>query len=181
MNFELKPIKNLMRISLILHIAGLCIAAIFLVFLQRPLWPFFTGNLFPEESTLFFPSLRVTVPIVVIFILHGCVAIGFFRMIRCINNKLEQLRTLSILSLIAVSTVFPIISFAWRYLEHFLVDHSAMTFDEVLAVNALQNLMAFGFVIRGIAAAVLLMAASMSWYYCFTKKTKNKETGCYTV
>jgi len=181
MKLELKPIKNLMRISLILHIVGLCIAAVLLIFLQRPLWPVFTGNLFPEESTLFFPSLIVVVPIIVIFILHCCVTIGFFKLIHGINNKLEQLRTLSILSLIALSTVFPIISFAWRYLEQFLIFRNQPPFDEIMASYALQNLMVFGLVIRGISAAVLLIAASMSWYYCFMKKTENKETDSHTV
>jgi len=175
MDVALKPIKRLVVGSIVLHIVGLSVAMIFLVFLQRPLWPVFTGRLFPEESTVFFPSLIVMAPIAMVFILHCCLTIGFVRMIGCRNGHLKQLRMFSVVSLIAVSTVFPIIYFVWGYFEHFLAFRNIPTSYDVFAFSVLQNLMAFGLVIRGISMSVLLIAASMSWYYCFMKGTKGKE------
>jgi len=175
MNFNLKPIKKLIMASIILHIIALCAAAILLVFLQRPLWPLFTSTNFPEGGALFLPPFILIAPIIVIFILHLCVTISFLRAIKCDNSHLKQLHTLSIYSLIAVSAILPVLYFVWGYLEHFLAFQSFSTADGFLVFIALRNLMAFGLIIRDISMTVLLIAASMSWYYCFIKKTENNE------
>ncbi|MCL2621080.1 MAG: hypothetical protein FWD97_09135 [Defluviitaleaceae bacterium] len=176
MGIELKPIRNLVMVSIILHLVGLFVSTVMLVFLQRPLWSLFTGQVFPEEATLFFPPAIVVVPIIAVFILHCGLTMGFLRMVNHADSNLKQFSIFSILVLVAVSIVFPIISFAWSYLQQSLIAHSVPTGDEFLAFIATQQLMAFGFVIRSISISILLIAASMSWYYCFTKKTENRET-----
>jgi len=176
MNFELKPVKKLIIGSIILHMAGLFIATTLLVFFQRPLWPLFTGSLFPEGGTLFFPPVIASVSTIAVFIFHCGLTIVFLRVVNYRNIHLKQLHTFSILTLIVVSAVFPISSFVWAYLEHFIIARSMPTADMFLALSITRNLMAFGLVIRNISMSVLLIAASMSWYYCFIKKAENKET-----
>jgi len=170
MNFELKPIKKLIIGSIVLHIAGLCVSMILLLFAQRPFWPIYTGSHFPEDSTLFFPPVVVIVPIILIFILHGCLTIFFLKVLNCGSSRLRQLRTLSILSMVVVAIVLPIVSILWGYVEHFIIARTIAGTDDLLASIILRNLMSFGLVIRGVSISVLLIAASMSWYYCFIKK-----------
>jgi len=171
MNFELKPIKKLILGSIILHIAGLCVSLLLLLFAQRPFWPIYTGSHFPEGSTLFFPPVVVSAPIILIFILHGCLTVVFLRVLNYGSSHLDQLRILSILSMIVVAIVFPIVSILWGYVEHFIIARTIAGTDDFLASIILRNLMSFGLVIRGVSISVLLIAASMSWYYCFIKKT----------
>ena len=175
MNLTLNPIKKLVISSMILHIAALFIAAIFVVFSQRPLWPFLTGNSFPEESTLFLPPFIIIAPIVLIFLLHCCLTMIFLKTIRCENNHLKQLRPLSILTLIAVPAVFPILYTVWGYLEHFLIARNTSAFDDFLINNALRTLISFGLIVRDISMSVLLIAAAMSWYHCFMQRTAHQE------
>ena len=44
--------------------------------------------------------------------------------------------------------------------------------NELIALSSLRSLTFYGLAIRGLGMSVLLVAASMSWYYCFAKRAR---------
>ena len=179
MNYELMPIKKLIIVSIVLHIVALCISAIFLIFGQTPLWPLFTSSPFPTDTRLLFPPLVVVAPIALVFILHGWLTSVFIKTLNCGDSHVEQLRMLSVFSMIAIAIVLPIVGIIWGYAEHFLTARSTTGVEDLLALVVMRNLMGFGMVIRGVSISVLLIAAAMLWYYCFRQKAENRETHSY--
>ena len=105
--------------------------------------------------------------IIMVFILHLSLTIGFWKIIGNEYNRLKRLRIISIISFIFLLIAFPILTSS--ILETWLVSRHGI---EVMFV---RNVVSFAFMVRNFAFSILLIATSMSSYYCFIKKVENKE------
>ena len=171
MSFELKPIKWFILISFFLHIVSLCAATI-LFSLQRQFRPLFMDVQFAHidaaEIFVFLPWVFIA-RIIIIFVLHSFLTITFWRVINCENNQIKQLRILSIVSFIFVTIVVPLLA-RWTAIDNLLAARNGL--DEFAAIITIVHTVSYGLIIRNFAISFLLIAASISWYYCFIT-TKN--------
>ena len=169
MELGLKPIKKLVTISFLLHVISLLVATIVFISqipLIRFLYPYGHGSW--GESFVFLPPALIAL-IVVIFISHCGLTIGFLKGIVCESNHLKRLRAFNIISFIFVLIIIPIIS--WTNLENVLIMRF-LTIDEWDALIPVRIIVSLALTIRNLAFSVLLIAASMSWYFCFCRKTE---------
>lgn len=168
MKSELKPIRTLIMVSFALHVISLCVA-IALFMLQIPLKHLMYSSVLNLETIETFTTLPLmfVILITMIFILHLSLTIGFWKNIGCEYNRLKQLRIISIVSFIFVLALFPILTSP--ILDMWLVSYRGI--EEVFV----RNIVSFAFIIRNLAFSVLLIATSMSSYYCFLKKAESKD------
>ena len=170
MNHALSPIRKLIIISFALHTTSI-FAVVLLIFLRGPLMSYFYG--FAEEA-LILPSSVITAPIAATFILH-CVLTALF--LSAVQNEVDQLAKLKILSIISLAFVVIVLPFllsAVTIITPFF--HGRLGVDYLAAQSTLQFIISFGLIFRGLGLSALLMAASMSIYYCFLNKSQ-KENG----
>jgi len=172
MSLELKPIKKLITIAFVLHIISLSLAMAFYIF-QIPFRYLLFGNprISDDEIFVFLPPTLVVL-IVLIFIVHCSLTVGFRKAMGCKNNHLKAVRILSIVSVVFVLFVFPILNLIT--LDRTL-PMGSLTFNELEAIHSTQAMISLGLTIRSLAFSVLLIAASMLWYHCFINKSENKE------
>ena len=172
MNPELKPMKKLMTVALVLHIISLCIA-VALYILQMPMRYFlFGGPRIPEEEVFVFLPPSLIALIAVLFILHCSLTVGFWKIASCAKNQVEKLRTLNVFSFIFVLAVFPIFGLI---LSDITLIGRNLAENDWIALTSLLHIISRALDIRIFAFAVFLIATSMSWYHCFIEKERQRK------
>jgi len=158
--------------SFVLHIVSLCVAAILPILIITSDFINRSGH-FGELIFIVLHPVTV-VPIVIIFILHFSLTIGFWYAIKLYtvdeNCHLERLRTIYILSFFFILAVLPILN--WGLIETMFITRN-FTASELTSFFSTRNAINIGLSIRTLSMSLLLIATSMSWYYCFTKKNKD--------
>jgi len=172
MNLEMKPIKIFINLSFILHIVSLCAAAT-LYFAQIPLMPLF-GLTRRNEFFYTLPSLSF-IPIVILFLLHLGLTIGYCLITGHENKRVKRLRVASILAFVFVIIISPIL-IRWNNIVNLSILIAAES-DEQITLSCLQDMINTGLLIRSLAFSALLIAAAMAFYHCYIKKTENVDAG----
>jgi len=173
MNLEMKPIRIFITVSFILHIVSLCAAAI-LYFMQIPLMPLFGLTRFQNEFFFVLPLMSFILT-GILFVLHCGLTISYWFIMGHENKRVKRLRVVSILTFIFVIVISPII-ISWNKIVDVSIIRATAS-DEQITLHYLQGMINSGLLIRSLAFSALLIAAAMSFYYCFIKKTDNIDTG----
>ena len=174
MDFELKPIRLLATIAYVLHIFSLVVIVALTVF-QVPIKRLLFWTIDPVFIS---PSPVLIVTSVVIFVIHSILAVNFRKALTHDSVDLRRLNTVSILSIIFMTVVMPAIGFisqfAERYYMFFMGMHGHDHFAEAIAT---MQLLSYGRFFQNHILLVLLVAASMSIYYCRNKKAELLRDG----
>ena len=166
MHHDLKPISVLLKISLILHIASLCIIFV-LYHSQIVLLHWF--NSVPGRNVSFYSLPPIAfASIIAIFILHCALTIKLFAIIKRENNNLNQLCSNSIFSIIFAYIMAPIISRLDVVVNMYILNQA--TPDERDIFVSLRHMMNYGLSIRDIALTILLIAGALAIYYSYIKR-----------
>jgi len=187
MNLELKPIKKLITIAFVLHMVSLCVATI-LFMLQVQIRNFMVGTygsfLRPgEDEFVFLPPIFIVL-IVIVFVFHCGLTVGFWKAISS-ENPMKRLRFIGRLSFVFVLIVFPLLISMYdaqivlvqaEYHAHWVSEDWTLA-GSWPALNILRTLdyINVALIFRNLAISILLIATSMSWYCCFTKKAKENR------
>ena len=161
MNPSLKPIKTLITASLALHIASLFAVALIVAF-QLPLKSLIIIVL-NGDIPFVLPNAISVARIAMIFIVHLILTVAFCKVIK--DDNAGSLKTVSILSSVFVIIIVPILSRILTRIELLMLPHLGMEYFS--SQNTLNFLMSYGLSIRAVALSILLIAASMAFYYCY--------------
>ena len=168
----LSPIKKLVLASVILHVVSLFVV-ILLVFWQTPLISYFYMAPLPGEEMFVLPSAATIAAIAVTFVLHWMLVLSLLTAMKQNEVRLGQLEVTSILVLVFLLFVYPVLIYASSQLSMIFASRQGVSYMATLM--SLQSLMYYGLAIRGFGLSALLIAASMSWYYCFITKENYKK------
>jgi len=168
MSFALKPIQKLVTLSLILHVISLFVVAIIVVF-QLPLKNLIIidiGGDIPIPFVL--PNVIAVARMIIVFIIHLILTIIFYRTIKNNDIDINSLKTTSILSLVSTIIIIPMLSRILTRIEMWLLPWHG--FEHLSSQTTINFLMSYGLTIRDVALSILLIAASMAFYYCYLVK-----------
>jgi len=136
-----------------------------------------------EDEFVFLPPIFLVL-IAIVFIFHCGLTFGFRKAISS-DNHLKRLRFLGRVAFVFLLIVFPILISMYdgqislvqmEYYTHWVSDDWTLAGSwPMLNIWRILDYINVALIIRNFAITVLLIATSMSWYYCFIKKTKAKE------
>jgi len=162
MSFALTPIRKLVILSLVLHVISL-FAVAFIVAFQLPLKSLIIIVL-NGDIPFVLPNAISIARIAIIFIVHLVLTVAFCKVIKD-DNAASSLKTVSILSSVFVIIIIPILSRILARIELLMLPRLGMEYFS--SQNTLNFLMSYGLSIRAVALSILLIAASMAFYYCY--------------
>ena len=155
---EIRPIKRLIKASLLLHLLGWGMVVLAL-FLYRPI--VLTFEYLLADSNLAYLSLIHLVPDVMTLVLHAGLAICACLMLRAQSS----LRACLVFAVIATMLVFLMVD----PLNLSPLTYSLPVYERTQAARAILS---FGFVLRDLAVMMFLLPVAMLWYHRFVNATE---------